>query len=167
MRIAETILPEYDHETATTRLLLELVPDTHIAWRPHPKARSLGELAMHVATIPQWTPITLRRTEFDPSPPDGSPYVVPMFESMPEVLKAYDDGVAATRATLLATTDAEFMVQWTLKREGKALFSMPRVVVFRTFVMNHSIHHRGQLSIYLRQCDVALPNIYGPTADTL
>ncbi len=166
MRISDTILPEFDHETATTRLLLERVPGEHIEWRPHPKSMSLGQLAMHVAAIQQWTPIALQRTEFDTNPPEGTPYVVPVFESMAALLKTYDEGVAATRAMLLSTTDAEFMVAWTLKRAGQTLFSMPRAVVFRTFIMNHSIHHRGQLSVYLRQCNVALPNIYGPTADT-
>jgi uncharacterized damage-inducible protein DinB len=82
------------------------------------------------------------------------------------MLKIYDDGVVEARAMLAATTDGEFLVPWTLKNGGQSMFSMPRASVFRTFVLNHAVHHRGQLSVYLRLCDVALPNIYGPTADT-
>jgi uncharacterized damage-inducible protein DinB len=164
--IAESMLPEFDHETATTRLLLERVPDSKASWKPHEKSMTLGQLAMHIATIPQWTPVTLRQTVFDTHPVDGSPYSPPLFESVAHALKTYDEGVAAARAMLAATTDGEFMVPWTLKKAGQALFSMPRAGVFRTFILNHAVHHRGQLSVYLRLCDVPLPNIYGPTADT-
>jgi len=82
------------------------------------------------------------------------------------MLKTYDEGVAAARATLAAASDGEFMVPWTLKNGGQKMFSMPRVGVFRSFILNHTVHHRGQLSVYLRMCDVPLPGIYGPTADT-
>jgi uncharacterized damage-inducible protein DinB len=166
MSIAESMLPEFDHETATTRLLLERVPESKRDWKPHDKSMTLGQLAIHIATIPQWTPVTLRQTEFDTNPLDGRPYSTPPFESLADMLKKYDEGVAMARAMIAATTDGEFMVPWTLKKAGQTMFSMPRAGVFRTFIMNHAIHHRGQLSVYLRQCDVPLPNIYGPTADT-
>ncbi|MCM3879939.1 MAG: DinB family protein [Vicinamibacterales bacterium] len=166
MSIAESLLPEFDHETATTRLLLERVPESKTSWKPHDKSRSLGQLAMHIATIPQWTPVTLTQTEFDTNPPGGRAYGPPAFESLEHMLSTYDSGVVAARALLTATTDGEFMVPWTLKRSGHTLFSMPRAGVFRTFIMNHAVHHRGQLTVYLRQCDVTLPSIYGPTADT-
>ena len=127
---------------------------------------SLGELAMHIATIAQWAPVTLTKTEFDTNPPGGSAYPRPSFESVAKMLKTYDEGVEAARAMLAAATDAELMVPWTLKNGGQTVFSMPRAGVFRSFIMNHTIHHRGQLSVYLRMCDVPLPAIYGPTADT-
>ena len=166
MSIAESMLPEFDHEAATTRLLLERVPDGKADWKPHEKSMSLGQLVIHIATLPQWAPVTLKQTEFDTNPPGGNAYSPPPFESLAQTLKTYDEGVAVARAMLAATTDGEFMVPWTLKKGGQAMFSMPRAGVFRTFILNHAVHHRGQLSVYLRLCDVPLPTIYGPTADT-
>jgi uncharacterized damage-inducible protein DinB len=166
MAIAESILPEFDHETATTRTLLERVPADKAEWKPHAKSMSLGHLAMHIANLPHWASITLERTEFDTNPPDGPRVTTPAYESAEKLLQAYDANVSAARALLVRTTDAEFMVQWALKNGGKSLFSMPRIAVFRSFVMNHAVHHRGQLSVYLRLLDVPIPNIYGPTADT-
>jgi uncharacterized damage-inducible protein DinB len=166
MSIAESMLPEFDHETATTRTLLERVPDGKAAWKPHVKSMSLGDLAMHVSTIPGWTPVTLKETAFDTNPPGGQQYTPPAFESTAKVLERYDKSVSESRAMLAAATDTDMMVPWALKSGGKTVFSMPRVAVFRSFIMNHIIHHRGQLSVYLRLCDVPLPSIYGPTADT-
>ena len=160
------MLPEFDHETATTRLLLERVPEDKASWRPHVKSMSLGELAAHVASIPAWAPVTLKETEFDTNPIGGQPYVSPQFETTAKLLETYDRGIKAARAMLAATTDGEMMVAWTLKSGGRMMFNMPRAAVFRSFIMNHTIHHRGQLSVYLRLCDVALPPIYGPTADS-
>jgi uncharacterized damage-inducible protein DinB len=166
MSIAEALLPEFDHETATTRTLLERVPEAMASWKPHAKSMSLGELAMHVATIPGWAPATLKETEFDTNPPGGQPYSPPRFESTAAMVSAYEQSVKATRELLAGTTDGEMMVPWALKSGGKTMFSMPRIAVFRSFIMNHAVHHRGQLSVYLRMCDVPLPSIYGPTADT-
>lgn len=166
MAIAESILPEFDHETATTRTLLERVPAEKAEWQPHVKSMSLGRLAMHIANLPNWATITLERREFDTNPPDGPRITSPAFESAARLLQIYDANVSAARALLARTTDGEFMVQWTLKSGGKTMFCMPRIAVFRSFVLNHAVHHRGQLSVYLRLLDVPLPNIYGPTADT-
>ena len=166
MSIAESILPEFDRETATTRVLLERVPEAHAAWKPHAKSMSLGQLAMHIANLPRWMSITLERTDFDTNPTDGPRTTSPVFESAAMLLQIYDANVSAARALLARTTDGEFMVQWTLKNSGKSMFSMPRVAVLRSFVLNHAVHHRGQLSVYLRLLDVPIPNIYGPTADT-
>lgn len=166
MAIAESILPEFDHETATTRTLLERVPADKADWKPHAKSMSLGQLAMHIANLPVWASIALERKEFDTSPPGGGRVTSPPLESASHLLQTYDDHVSAARALLARTTDAEFMVQWTLKTGGKSMFSMPRIAVFRSFVLNHAVHHRGQLSVYLRLLDVPIPNIYGPTADT-
>jgi uncharacterized damage-inducible protein DinB len=166
MAIAESILPEFDHETATTRALLERVPDDKAEWKPHHKSMSLGQLSMHIANLPRWAFYTLERTEFDTNPPDGVRATSPAYESASKLLQVYDANVAATRALLARTTDGEFMVQWTLKNGGKSMFSMPRIAVFRSFVLNHAVHHRGQLSVYLRLLDVPIPSIYGPTADT-
>jgi uncharacterized damage-inducible protein DinB len=166
MPIAESILPEFDHETATTRTLLERVPGDKAEWKPHVRSMSLGQLAMHIANLPQWAAIALERTQFDTNPPGESRAAGPPYESAQALLETYDRNVAAARALLARTTDGEFMVQWTLKNSGKTMYSMPRVAVFRSFVLNHAVHHRGQLSVYLRLLDVPLPSIYGPTADT-
>jgi uncharacterized damage-inducible protein DinB len=166
MAIAETLLPEFDHETATTRGLLERVPQDKADWRPHARSMSLGELSMHIATLPRWTSITLERTEFDTNPPGGSQITRSPYESPAHLLRAYDECVNAARALIARTSDGEFMVPWTLKNAGRPMFSMPRASVLRSFVLNHAVHHRGQLSVYLRLLDVPLPSIYGPTADT-
>jgi hypothetical protein len=120
MAIAESILPEFDHETATTRALLERVPADKAEWKPHAKSMSLGHLAMHIANIPHWASITLERTEFDPNPPEGPQVTTPAYESGAKLLQTYDANVSAARALLARTTDAEFMVQWALKNGGKA-----------------------------------------------
>jgi uncharacterized damage-inducible protein DinB len=166
MSIGEAMLVEFDHETATTRSLLELLPEDKAAWRPHARSMSLGELAMHLSSIPGWAATALKERGFDTNPPGGPPMTRPPFESVAIMLNGYDDGVKAARALLLAASDEELLAGWTLKSGGRPLFSMPRLAVFRSFIMNHTIHHRGQLSVYLRLCDVPLPSIYGPSADT-
>lgn len=165
MSIAEALLPEYDHEMATTRRLLERVPEDNPDWRPHAKSFPISALALHVAEMPVWATTTLQNTELDMSPADGGGYKRPAWESRAALLKFFDDNVATARAQIAKTSDAEFMVGWTLKNAGQALFTMPRVAVVRTWVMNHTLHHRGQLSVYLRLLDVPVPSIYGPSAD--
>ena len=161
MTIADSLLPEFDRETTVTRLLLERVSEAHAAWRPHLTSRSLGELAMHIAQIPTWASITLERKEFDSNPAEGQVQTAAAFESSRQLLQLHDANVAAARALLVRASDGEFMVQWTLKSGGKTLYSMPRFAVFRSFVLNHAVHHRGQLTVYLRLLDVRIPNVYG------
>lgn len=166
MSIAETFLPEFDREIAVTRSLLERVPDADLAWKPHEKSMSLGQLASHIANMVHWTGITLRETEFDGNPPDGPP-VPPMaaLGSTAAIVDEFEKNVRDARAALEAASDEDFAVHWALKNGGNVIFSMPRSVVVRSFVLNHLIHHRGQLSVYLRLRDVPLPSIYGPSAD--
>ncbi len=163
--IADSLLPEFDRETAVTRLVLERVPDEKAAWRPHHKSRSMGELASHVAGLAQWVPLALKRAQFDFGQPEGEAVRAAPFDTTARLLAAYDERVAAARAAIVATSDAEMMASWTLRNGGRIVFTAPRLTVFRSFVMNHLIHHRGQLTVYLRLCDVPLPPIYGPTAD--
>jgi len=164
MAIKDALLPEFDHEMATTRRLLERLPEAEFAWKPHDRSMPLGQLAGHIANLPQWCTATLASTVFDLDalPVDARPQLP---ASRAAVLEEFDGKVAAARNQLTSTTDAEFMTPWTLKKGGQEVFTLPRISAIRSFVMNHLIHHRGQLSVYLRLKDVPLPSIYGPTAD--
>ena len=166
MAIKDAILPEFDHEMATTRTLLERVP-VDADWKPHVKSMTLGRLSAHVSEIPGWGTTTLTSTELDFNPPGGQPYVSPTYGSTAALVKAFDDNVAAARSAIAAASDADLMVPWSLKNGGQTVLTMPRVAVLRTFVMNHLIHHRAQLGVYLRLKDVPLPSCYGPTADAM
>ena len=161
MAIADALLPEFDHEMAVTRKLLERVPEDKFEWKPHPKSMSLVELATHVATIPSWGAPTLNQPELDLG--GLAPNTAP--GSRTELLARFDKNVAETRAALVGKTDAEMMTVWSLKHNGQKIFTMPRAAVWRGFVLNHHVHHRGQLSVYLRLNDVPVPAMYGPSAD--
>jgi uncharacterized damage-inducible protein DinB len=164
MAIKDALLPEFDHEMATTRRLLERVPDAEFGWKPHDKSMTLGRLAAHIANIPYWGSVTLETTVFDLDslPPDSQRQLA---ESAAALVKEFDAKVAGARGKLATATDAELLTAWTLKKGGHEMFAMPRISALRSFVMNHLIHHRGQLSVYLRMRNVPLPSIYGPTAD--
>ena len=161
MPLVDHLLPEFDHEMATTRKLLERVPEDRLSWKPHVKSYSLGQLAQHVANVPFWGQLTLEQSELDLMA------YPPMAElgSRAAILQLCEDRVAGTRKALRGTTDGELMAPWSLKRGDEKMFTMPKATVWRTFVMNHLVHHRGQLSVYLRQQDVPLPSMYGPSAD--
>ena len=161
MSLVDALLPEFDHEMTVTRQLLERVPEDRLSWKPHAKSFSLGQLAQHVATVPMWGAVTITQSELDLS---GS-QPLPEAGTRAALLALFDGHVAGTRAALVGRSDAELMAPWTLKSGGKTIFSMPKAVVWRSFVMSHLIHHRGQLSVYLRMQDVPLPSIYGPSAD--
>ena len=160
MTIAESLLPEFDREMSTTRRLLERVPDDKLAWKPHAKSMSMGDLATHVSNLPSWGSRSLTASDFDLASPHVSPAA-----SRAELLSRFDTNVADTRAALVGRADAELMAPWTLKHGEQKLFTMPKIAVWRTFMMNHVIHHRGQLSVYLRLNDVPVPSMYGPSAD--
>jgi uncharacterized damage-inducible protein DinB len=163
MSIAETLLPEFDREMGLTRRLLERVPDGQFAWKPHEKSMTLGRLAEHLAELPSWAKVTIADSGIDMSTPRPADYRPPASRSA--VLTMFDTNVADARATLKGRTDAELMAPWTLKAQGKEVFTMPKAIVLRGFVMNHLIHHRGQMSVYLRLNNVPVPSIYGPSAD--
>jgi uncharacterized damage-inducible protein DinB len=161
MAMVDALIAEFDHEMASTRKVLERVPEERFDWKPHQKSFSLGVLATHVATLPTWGTETLTRSEIDvgTNAPPGSA------ASRNELLAAFDRNVGDARTALTGKTDAELMAMWSLKRGGKTVFSMPKVTVLRSFVLNHLIHHRAQLTVYLRLLDIPVPSIYGPSAD--
>lgn len=166
MSIAETLLPEFDHEMANTRRLLAVVPAADAAWRPHPKSYSLGDLAAHISRLPLWGRYTLQQPELDLGSPANASLARVPFTTVPELLDQFDRHVREARAALAPMSDAAMRETWTLKNGATTVFSMPRAAVLRGFVLSHMIHHRGQLTVYLRLRDVPLPSLYGPTADS-
>jgi len=165
MKISESMLPEFDHEMANTRKTLERVPFDKLSWKPHPKSFSFGDLATHIATMADWGKITVEMDSFDYAPPGAPPYTPPKLASSKELLESFDKGVAGARAALAAADDNTMLAPWSLMAGGKTIMTMPRVAVVRSFVLNHIIHHRAQLGVYLRLNDIAVPALYGPTAD--
>lgn len=164
MAIIEALLPEFDHEFGTTRRLLERVPEPQFGWRPHEKSWTLGQLAGHLANIPYWCTAALTADFLDLGSVDE--LVQPRVPASREILlKEFDARLASARERLAIMTDPELLAPWTLRNGSHEFFTMPKISVVRTFVMNHQIHHRGQLTVYLRMSDVPLPPIYGPTAD--
>jgi uncharacterized damage-inducible protein DinB len=161
MALMDALLPEFDHEMTLTRKLLERVPEHQLDWKPHAKSMSLGHLATHLSFLPYWAEITIRQEEFDVA---GTPPASPA-ASRAELLATFDRHVGAGRAALAGRTDAELMAPWTLKNGAHTVFTMPKAGVLRAFVLSHTVHHRGQLSVYLRLLDVPVPSIYGPSAD--
>ena len=163
MAIIDLLLPEFDRETGTTRRLLERVPETAFAFKPHDKSMTLGTLASHVADLPTWVANVMDRDSFDPS---AQPHDRPrQAASTNELLSFFDANVTAARMLLVDAIDGVLTAPWTLKKGNQDLFTLPRIAMLRYFVLNHLIHHRGQLSVYLRLQDVPLPAIYGPSAD--
>jgi uncharacterized damage-inducible protein DinB len=162
MRLIEPYIMELDREASSTRKMLERVPEGKNEWAPHPKSMTLGKLATHVATIPSWAS-SLKEDGFDigvnsvdvPFPPPTAVGLLALF----------DKTIADAKAALNAIDDARAMGLWTLSMKGKPVFSMPRLAVVRTMILNHSVHHRGQFSVYLRLLDVPVPGMYGPSAD--
>ena len=164
MAMRDALLPEFDHEMGTTRRLLERVPDADLTWKPHAKSFSLGQLSAHVANLPTWVDLTCDLSVFDLASLGEDARPKEPGTAM-ELVTRFDRNVSKARQKLLEQTDSALMSMWTLNQNGQEFFTMPKIAVLRSFVMNHLIHHRGQLTVYLRLRDVALPAIYGPTAD--
>lgn len=159
MTIAETLLPEFDQEMASTRRLLERVPTDKGPWKPHPKSFALGHLAQLVATMPGWITRTVAGTEINLA---GGPGY--SFEKTETLVGLFDKHVKEARAAIAKSKDPDYAVSWSLKMGDQVLFTAPRGAVVRQHI-NHFCHHRGQLTVYLRLLDVPIPSIYGPTAD--
>jgi uncharacterized damage-inducible protein DinB len=163
MTIAELLLPEIDQEMATTRRVLERVPDDKLAWKPHHRSWSMGDLASHIVNSIKWTGFTMNQTEFDLGgvAPDALNQAA---KSRAELLAWFDANAAAARQAL-GKSDADYFVPWTLKQGAQEFFTMPRYNCIRSFLLNHLVHHRAQLGVYLRLNDIPVPAMYGPSAD--
>ena len=165
MSYAETILPEFDQEMASTRRVLERVPEDKFDWRAHPKSNTLGWCANHVAEIPGWVAGTFSQPEWDLAPEGGEPYHTPSMKSRQEILDFFDRNVAEARQAILQVRPEALPEPWSLLHGGKVLLTMPRIAVIRSFVLNHIIHHRAILCVYLRLNNVPVPGMYGPSGD--
>lgn len=163
MATREVLLAEFDHEVAATRRILRCLPDDRLGWQPHARSRTLAALAWHIVEIASWSPLILGREGFDLAEAPGGAEV----PSSSALILARFDEVAARARQALDRSEAELHAPWRLQREGQDLFSMPRAAAFRAFVLGHVVHHRGQLTVYLRLNDVPLPPVYGPTADSV
>jgi len=160
--IGAAYLAELEHEAGVARTVLERVPEDKFDWKPHEKSMSFGRLASHVAEMFGWTPPTLEHPELDFSKMDYKPFEP---KTNAELLEFFDKNVAEAVEALRITTDEQFMENWTMRNGEQIYFTMPKVAVMRSFVMNHIVHHRGQLSVYLRLNDIPVPALYGPSAD--
>ncbi len=164
MSYAETILPEFDHETSNTRKVLELVPEDKLDWQADPTLNTIGWNANHLAEIPGWVKGTLTESSWDIAPVGEPPYESPAFTQVSEILALFDQNVAEAREAISAVKDEELGHVWSLLAAGKPMFSLPRAAIIRGFVLNHLIHHRAHLCVYLRLNGVEVPGMYGPAA---
>ena len=167
MTLNEALLPEFDREMANTRKTLERVPEARFDWKPHQKSMPMGRLAQHLSQLPSWAVETIERESLDLAPPGAPPYQPRIMNSRREILEAFDKNVAAARVAITGAKDEHLLQAWTLLSGGKAVFTMPRLAVLRNLVMNHTIHHRAQLGVYLRLNEVPVPALYGPSADEM
>jgi uncharacterized damage-inducible protein DinB len=162
MALVHTMLDELEQEAQTTRRVLERIPEDHLTWKPHQKARTLGQLALHVATVPG----AVAQLAVAPSPAQ-----VPDFGNDPspastsELVPALDESIAKAKRLLEPMDDAGLLATWRLMRGDRELLALPRVALLRSIMLNHWYHHRGQLTVYLRELGVSIPSIYGPSAD--
>jgi len=160
MSLADIILPEFDDEMQRTRKVLEVVPADQLEWKGADGLQTIGWNANHLADCISWTPVILQEPEFDIHPPGQPPHDTPSLTDVAEILSNFDAAVVAARQLISQTSDETFAELWTMKMQGQVLFTLPRYHCFRTWIMNHSFHHRGILSIYLRMAGVELTPVY-------
>ena len=165
MSVAQALLPEFEYEMTNARRCLERIPQDKLDWRPHPKSYDLRGLTTHIANMPKWTVMTLAESSFDMQPEGGEPVREDPVESVDAALEMFDANVAAAREAIAGATDEQMFATWSLLKGGESVLTMPRIAVLRSFIMNHMIHHRAQLGVYLRLNDVPVPALYGPSAD--
>jgi len=163
--LLKDFLVEYDHEMRQTRKLLERLPEDRLDFRPHPRSRTLGALAFHVAELPRWTSNLLGADSYDLTPDLAKRHAPPEPSAVSEILGAFDANVAKAREHVASRSEEQLAEKWSLKRGTETVVSMPRRAVLRQFLMNHLVHHRGQLTVYLRLLDIPVPPLYGPSAD--
>lgn len=162
MGLIEPMIKEFKREADVTRKVLERIPEEHFAWKPHAKSMSMAALGSHVAESFQWVEAILNLDEFEVDAEQHQPFVA---KSKAELLDVHDAAIAKALAAMQGQPDESLLANWQFKAKGKVVLEMPRVAFLRSFVVSHLIHHRGQLTVYLRLKDVPLPQVYGPSAD--
>lgn len=165
MTLGEAMAMELEHEAVSARKTLERIPDDKLDWTPHRKSMTFRNLASHVANLPGWTKIALSADEFDMQPTDGTKHPQFVGKSTSEIVAEFDKNVAGALAALRTAPDAEFSKIWRLKNGGVERMAIPKTAVVRGFVLNHLVHHRAQLGLYLRLNDISVPSMIGPSAD--
>lgn len=167
MKLNETLLPELIHEMNTTRRVLERVPEDQLGWKPHEKSMTLGRLANHLAELPALGLAVLKGVTLDVAPkdPSQSNFKPAAQETTQGIVELFDKNVAAAREALAGADDAALMEPWSLYKGGEPVFTLPKIAAVRSMLLNHSIHHRGQLTVYLRLTGAKVPSVYGPSAD--
>lgn len=162
MSVMESFVAEYVRECANTRKMLERVPEQEFGWKPHEKSFTLGQLASHLVDSQMWGTMTVNTEKLELGQGDYVPFIA---SSTKELVETFDVKVEEARQALEGLSDSAAMANWSMWKDGKKILEMPKIAVLRDFILKHMIHHRGQLSVYLRMKDVPLPQIYGPTAD--
>ena len=165
MSIGKNMLPEFDNEMAGARKVLERIPDKKFGWKIHEKSNTIGWVASHLANLPSWAAMTIESDSLDVMPKDGEPFKTPQFDNTADVLAEFDRNVSQARALLESVSDDGLYKPWSLLKSGNTMFTMPKIAVLRTWVINHIIHHRAHLCVYLRVNDIPVPGLYGPSAD--
>lgn len=165
MSIGRMMIPEFDMEMANTRKVLERIPDDKLDWKIHDKSNTIGWVANHLADIPGWVEMTISHDSLDVEPVAGQPYKSPKETAIAAILDLFDKNVAEGRQLLETVQDATLHEPWKLLKQGEEIMTLPRLAVLRTWVLNHTIHHRGHLLVYLRVNDIPVPGLYGPSAD--
>ena len=165
MAIRDALLPEFDQEMASTRKTLERVPEDRFEWSPHEKSGTMGWLAGHLANIATWATLSITQDALDLAPGGKPMDPPPAPQTVAELLAMFDKNAADARAAIATVGDEELMKPWSLLQNGKTVMTLPKAAVLRSFVMNHIVHHRAQLGVYLRLNDVPVPSVYGPSAD--
>lgn len=165
MRMSDLFLPEYEQEMTTARKTLERIPEDKLSWKPHEKSMPLDRLAGHIAELAGWAVPAIEQDSLDFMPPGGPPFQPTIATSRKQVLEIFDKNVEASRQAIKGASDEHLMKNWSLLRGGQQLMALPRFAVLRSFCINHIIHHRAQLGVYLRLNNIPVPSVYGPSAD--
>ena len=165
MSIAQAFAAEFDHEIAGLRRHLANLQDDMLSWKPHEKSFSAGQLASHLVNLLEWLRLTAEADSFDVAPPGEEPWRTPQLESVAEIREAFDAKVPEARELLSGIPDEAMHEPWSLLRAGEPIMTMPRAACIRSMILNHMVHHRAQLGVYLRINDLPVPGVYGPSAD--
>ncbi len=165
MALRDALISEFEYEMGTTRKTLERVPEDKVDWKPHNTSMAMGRLAGHVAEMTGFAATLFETESFDFAPPGGTRTEPTVMTSRKQLLEFFDKNVAAAKAAMAKASDEDMQKVWTLMSGGKTFMAMPRGTMMRSMILNHIIHHRGQLSVYLRMNQVPVPSIYGPSGD--